>query len=266
MGHRHRWERSAFIALLALLPLFLAAQTNALPQGDDLVQRFETADSHFSKAEDLFLKQDFDAARAELVQCLELMPEHSEAHFLLAQIDLRQGLLNRALGHVVKAETYYDFTAKIRARQQHQYLLGLERLKDEQDTILADLEKDLSHATAPAVRQTLEDRMEQARRIRDSIENRISNPQTGTGTGPGDYHLLHAIVLAALRRYPDAEREFRTTIQIEPTSSEAYTRLAGILLLSGQARRAMDVIDEAESKGVTIDEKLKGDVLKALEK
>lgn len=235
-------------------------------QEDDLVQKYESADAHFFKAEEFFLKQDLVNARSELALCLDVMPEHSEAHYLMAQINLRQGFFNRALNHINKAETYYDFASKIRAEQQNKLLLELQRMRDEQDEILTELKRDMARISEPSSRRTLEARILQAQKIRANIEDRLLSPLSLPTAGLTEYHFLHGEILVALKRYPEAEAQYRITIETAPTSPDAYDRLARILLAAGQAYRALDVIDAAEEMGVVLDEKLRQDVLKALAK
>ncbi len=266
MGYQNPLKTIAVASLI--LPCLIPGLTGAgLPlQEDDLVQRYESADAHFFKAEELFLKQDFPNARVEIAECLKLMPEHSEGHYLLAQIEYRQGFLSRALNHISKAEEYYDFSAKVRGEQRERLLLELQRMRDEQESILSDLRRILAHTSDQVTRASLEERILQVQRIKTSIEDRLLSPRALSAEGPAEYHLLHGMILAALRRYPHAQRELRLAIQIEPTSSESYERLAGILLVSGQPAKALEVIEEAESRGITVEEGLKKDVLKALEK
>ncbi len=235
-------------------------------QDDDLVRKYEAADVHFFRAEDAFLKQDYLTARAELAECLKLMPEHSEAHYLLAQINALQGSLVRALSHIAKAEDYYDFALKIRGEQQQRLLVELQRMRDEQESILADLEKVLAHTSDASTRMRLEARILQARKIKTSIEDRLLSPRSSLSEGPAEYHEFHGEILLRLKRYPEAETQFRIAMRLAPTSPDAYEKLAGMLLLTGHARIAQDVIDEAEARGLAMDEKLKESVLKALGK
>ncbi len=270
MGHRISFL-SAVLILLSFVWLAQAEPAWIAPGGqeireDDLVLRYETADAHFFRAEDSFLKMDYLTARAELAECLKLMPEHSEAHYLLAQINVLQGFFIRALNHVIKAEDYYDFAVKIRGEQQQRLLVELQRMRDEQESILADLEKVLAHTSDNPTRMSLEARILQARKIKTSIEDRLLSPRSPLPEGPAEYHEFHGEILLHLKRYPEAETQFRMAMRLAPTEPEAYENLAGMLLLTGHARIALDVIDEAEARGLEMDEKLKQDVLKALGK
>jgi tetratricopeptide (TPR) repeat protein len=258
-------------ALLACFLLFLfgagrPAVSGAVLQEDDVVQRYEAADTHFFKAEEFFLKLDFDDARSELSLCLALMPEHSEAHYLAAQVNFRQRFLNRALDHIVKAEAYYDFASKVRSEQQKKLLIELGRMRDEQDAILTELRRDMALHTDVSSRQALEARILQAQKIKTNIEDRLLSPLSLPVGGEVEYHFLHAEILVALKRLPEAEARYRTAIDLAPTLPDAYDRLARLMLDEGQAFRALEVIKSAEEKGITLDEKLRLDVQKALGK
>lgn len=267
MGRRFIRESALAAFLFIFVPSPAAPVVpDAVFQKDDLVQRYESADAHFFEAEKFFLKQDFENARSELAECLSLMPEHSEAHYLMAQINLRQGFLNRALNHVVKAETYYDFASKIRGEQQKKLLLELQQMRDEQDATLTELKRDMARTSDPASRQTLEVRILQAQKIKMNIDDRLLSPLSLPTGGVEEFHFLHGEILVALKRYPEAEAQYRMIIETTPTSPDAYDRLARLLLSAGQSYRALEVINGAEEKGVVLDEKLILDVHKALAK
>lgn len=253
------------LSALALL-VFLGAAEPASCQENDLIQTYESADAHFFKAEEFFLKQDLENARSELAQCFELMPEHSEAHYLVAQIDLRQGFKHRALSHIEKAETYYDFASKVRGEQQKKLLIELQRMRDEQDIILTGLKREMARTSDPSLRRALETRTLQHQKIKMNIEDRLLSPLSLPTGGAAEFHFLHGEILVALKRYPEAEAQYRITIETTPTSPDAYDRLARVLLGAGQAYRALEVINAAEEKGVAMDGQLKLDVHNALAK
>jgi tetratricopeptide (TPR) repeat protein len=259
---------AALIALLclpALSPIAWAGPGQAVEE-PDVVQRYETADVYFLKAENYYLKQDFEACRTELDICLGIMPEHSEAYYLLARIDARQGLLRKALAHIQKAETYFDFAAKIRGQQQQRLMAELQRLRDEQDDLLAGLHQDLARASDTTSRQIIRTRIQEAERIKASLNNRLLHPLSQPNNIPADYHSFHADILARLGRVSEAEAQLRTAIETDPTGVEYYSRLTELYLSSGRPRKALEVIDEAEAKGMAVEQKLKSEVLRALGK
>jgi tetratricopeptide (TPR) repeat protein len=254
------------IACLALIPWLAVgalADQDQNAKNQDLLERYEAADAFFSTAEDLFLKQDFPGSRARLEQCLSLLPEHSQAHYLMARIDVREGYLHRALKHIQLAETYADLAAHIRGRQQQKLRRELQRMRDEEDSILAGLRENLARTADSSSQQVLLTRIQEAEKIRGSLDARLRSPLPDARQTPAEYLCFHGDVLVRLKRYREAEGLFRSAIEADPTAAESYNRLAYLYLSTARAAKALEVLDEAEAKGLAVDEKLKKDALKS---
>jgi len=254
-----------FFFVLALA-LVCPAQQGAPPAEDEILQRYEPAEALFLRAQDYYQRQNLTASRSELEKCLSLMPEHGEARYLLAQIYARLGAYRRALFQIEKAETYFDFLSKVRSREQQKKLLETQRLRDDENALLVELKENLAQSSDPAARERLLDQIQEVERIRDSLNDRLEAPLPLEPRIPVEYYSLHGEILQSLKKPEQAEVEFRLAIQTDPMRADSYNRLAGFYFDGGQAEKALETLEQAELKGMAVDEKLKRSVLKSLGK
>jgi tetratricopeptide (TPR) repeat protein len=70
-------------------------------------------------------------------------------------------------------------------------------------------------------------------------------------TAPADFDLrmLYAIVLRDQRKFPEAAREFTAAAAIKQDSVEAWTELAGVLLLAEQLPQGLAALDHVSALG-----------------
>jgi len=254
-----------FLVVLALA-LVCPAQQGFPPAEDEILQRYEPAEALYLRAQDYFLRQNLAASRGEIEKCLGLMPEHGEARYLLAQIYTRLGAYRRALFQVEKAETYFDFLSKVRSREQQKKRLETQRLRDDENVLLAELKDNLAQSPDPAARPRLLIQIQEVERIRDSLNDRLASPLPLEPRIPADYYSLHGDILQRLKKPEQAEVVFRLALQADPMRADSYNRLAGFYLGGGQAEKALETLEQAELKGMAVDEKLKKSVLKSLGK
>jgi tetratricopeptide (TPR) repeat protein len=71
----------------------------------EFAARWESANPRFLKGKGHFAKKELDRAEAKFISCLDILPEHADALFFLAQIDYLRGNFSRALANIQKAET-----------------------------------------------------------------------------------------------------------------------------------------------------------------
>ena len=67
-------------------------------------------------------------------------------------------------------------------------------------------------------------------------------------------------------RLPDAEREFRAALAVEPKFGEALSNLALVCLLTGRAQEAQSYVRVAEEAKFTVNPELKRRIREALQK
>jgi len=255
----------SFLLVLALA-LACPAQQGVPPAEDEILQRYEPAEDLYLRAQDYYQRQNLTDSRLELEKCLGLMPEHGEAHYLLAQIYARLGAYRRALFQEENAETYFDFLTKVRSMEQQKKRLETQRLRDDKNALLAELKDNLSQSSKPTAREHLRLQIQEVEKIRDSLNDRLEAPLPLEPRIPADYYSLHGVILQRLKKPEQAEVEFRLAIQADPMRADSYNRLAGFYFGSGQAEKALETLEQAELNGMAVDEKLKKSVLKSLGK
>ena len=67
-------------------------------------------------------------------------------------------------------------------------------------------------------------------------------------------------------QFPDAEREYRAAIAVEPKSGEAFNNLAALYLQTGRYKEADEAVKSAERAGFRVHPQLKQDIKDKLDK
>jgi Tfp pilus assembly protein PilF len=252
--------------LVLALALVCAAQQATPPTEDEILQRFEPAEALYLRALDYFQRQNLAASRVEVEKCLGLMPEHAEAHYLLARIYARLGADRRALSQVDKAETYFDYLAKVRSREQEKKRMEIRGLRDDQNALLAELKENLVQCSDASLRRRILTQIQEVEKIRDSLNDRLAFPLPPEPRIPADFYSFHGDILRRLNKPEQAEVEFRKAILADPMRIDSYNRLARFHFDCGRPGKALEILEQAELMGLAVDEKLKRSVLKALGK
>jgi tetratricopeptide (TPR) repeat protein len=198
--------------------------------------------------------------------CLQALPEHQEAHFLMSQVLYKKGAYDVALTHIRAAEEgYLRMTAA---------LLVLERDKQQrksEDMIrLNDEVADLAAADA-AVKSRgscLPDKFNSALQDSKRELTRAEEERNKTGASrdvsgiPALYRYWHGNVLFMLRRLAEAEAEYRGAVEKDPDFREAYNNLINLMFMGGRLDEARTVLAQAEAHKAKIHPDLKKAVLK----
>ena len=109
MKAKARFVVLLFLSVVAVMADLSFGQRGFGMKEKELVEKFKRSDFRFQTGKELFNKGKFDKADKELKACIEIMPEHADAYFFLAQIDLRKSEFDRALAEIEKAESNYQF-------------------------------------------------------------------------------------------------------------------------------------------------------------
>ena len=67
-------------------------------------------------------------------------------------------------------------------------------------------------------------------------------------------------------QFPDAEREYRAAIAVEPKSGEAFNNLAALYLQTSRYKEADEAVKSAEKAGFRVHPQLKQDIKDKLDK
>ena len=249
-----------------LVVALLAGQTPA-PR-TTLTPDLQRAQQHDRRGWTQFDARDFQGAAEAFEAALQIHAGYADALYGLgkARMALQQypaavRALERsrdAYAHAGTEEAEYRVLAQ--AARQNQINVLKRRL--------ADLESPTSSSMSsgiPAAQNTQTQDLKQ--QIRTLQAERDAGPATGTAAPvPSFVSLTLGSAYFHLDRLPDAEREFRAALAVEPKFGEALSNLALVCLLTGRAEEAQSYVRVAEEAKFSINPELKRRIREALQK
>lgn len=245
------------------------AQEASSADGKEFAAGWENANPRFLKGRDYFVKKEFDKAEAEFKTCLEILPEHSDALFFLAQLDYRRGDFARALAIIEKAEASHAAFAgadTIIDSQRRKALLE-ERKKKEQE--VASMEEILYAGSCKTDDEMLKlpESIEALRRKISAINAMLSESRrTGPKPLPADYSYVHGNILFKLNQTQEAGVQYLKAIESDARHAGAYNNLINLFYMAKEYGNALKFIDQAGANGVALNPKLKQAVLQVAKK
>jgi pentatricopeptide repeat protein len=201
-----------------------------------LMQSYQAADKRFEKGKKEFGKGNIDKAEKEFNESLNIMPQHADSYFMLAQIAYKKGDLELARSRIEKAEENHQFIVKMKMNMEQVRILKMQEARDA---------------------GTYDERGSQ------SLDQRLNRPVATVGEIPADYLYVHGNILFKLREFQQAHDLYVQAITIEPKHKDAYNNLINIYLMSKQYQKGLEYLKMADENGVKVNEKLKKAFLKA---
>lgn len=214
--------------------------------------------------------KDFEGAAAEFEAALQIHPSYADAlHGLgkarmgLKQYEAAVRALERCRDSYAHAGTEDAEHRLLANRARETQLTNLRR-------ILADLEGPSAIGTAtaagrggpPAGNTEVQEVKQQIRALQGE---RDPGPVTGEPAPvPSFVSLALGSAYFRIERLPDAEREFRAAIAVDPKFGEAHSNLALVCLLTGRAAEAQDHVRVAEEAKFEVNPELKRQIRAAL--
>lgn len=236
-----------------LLSAGLSAQI-AYNEGDQkLRETYKRANPLYLKANKFLGKNDLKQAEAKAMECLALMPEHANATFLIAQLQLKRQEFPKALETIVKAKENFKLMAGLITFTHQEYMdslrsriEGLEQAKNNYEEILAALGQNTT------ARAQYEGHLVKVNAQIDAVRNQLREPIPQTFDIPSDYHYIHGNILFRLRRHSEAVEQYNRAIEADPTHSNAYNNLSLALFSLNRFDEAMDCLIRAEAAGAKV--------------
>ena len=213
--------------------------------------------------------KDFAGAAREFEAALQIYPEYADA---LHGLGKSRMALKDFAGAARAFERCRDAYAQEGTRDAEQRLLANRARQNQIETLrrrLADLEgpqpvSATGRAGAPSTTTEVIDLKQQIREIQAQRE---SGPATGQPSPvPAFVSLALGSAYFRLDRLPDAEREFRAAIAVDPKFGEARSNLALVCLLTGRAAEAQEHVKVAEEARFSVNPELKRQIRAALGK
>lgn len=231
------------------------------------VQAARAARNHYEKARKAFEERKLERTLQSLDEALRLWPDYSDAHFLRAKVAYYQKNYVEAAQHMARAEKSLVVGAALQGDAERARRVELERLIDRERTRLDELRGALAQARSDDQRRQIQVLIDDAERYRSDLQRRAAEPPAAVQAAPGlppDYDFFGGNILLRLGRRDEAAERYRKAITAKPDHADAINNLASLYLDAGKPLLALDVLQQAETKGVKVHEALKQAVLDAV--
>lgn len=244
------------LGLLAIVASILSA---AGPRDISIFQRYTVLNSRIAQANLAVTARRYPEAHRLLELCLQKVPDHFEAHFLLARMAYEDRDYAGALVHVETSErSLADLDRQYRAESA-----DLKARDAAQEQAFRD---DLSELKARGGNDPgwcCEDLLLNKRSTIDSLEAKkghLYDRETPFYV-PADYRFLHGNCLYRLGRRDEALAQYRLAVQDDPAYANAWNNLIALLLETRDLPSARAELTQAEAAHVAIQPGLRKAVL-----
>jgi tetratricopeptide (TPR) repeat protein len=258
---------SLFFAVLFCFAQPAGAQKGFGQAEKEFVDKWKRANPRFLKGKEHFTKRRYDKAEEELKACLEVLPEHADALYFLAQVDYQKGDFPQALADIEKATASFAVISKFYTFIDTQ---RLDSLRDDQLRVnqeISSLQDAYNRSTDDAQKQQLTQSISLLRSQLSAINTRLQEQRVPAAmTLPADYSFIHGNILFKLNRFQDANDQYLKAVGSDATHSGAYNNLVNLHYMAKDYEGALKYIEMAEGNGVEVNPKLKEAVLKATKK
>jgi tetratricopeptide (TPR) repeat protein len=271
-GERRMKVSRPVLACLLIFILFYCVQPARAQKGfglseKEFVDNWKRANPHFLKGKGYFDKKKYDKAEEEFKACLEVLPEHADALYFLAQLDSQKGDFTQALADIEKAEAAFAVISKFTAFIDSQ---RLDSLRDEQTRLsqeISTLQDAYNRTTDQSQKQQLMQSISNLRSQLSIINSRLQEqPVPGGMALPADYSFVHGNILFKMNRFQDAHGHYLKALEADASHLGAYNNLVNMHYMAKDYEGALKYIETAEGNGVEVNPKLKEAVLKATKK
>lgn len=243
------------------LPLLLILSTlpgvAAIAQDATLKQQRLEAQQHYERGTELMRAESFEQAAAEFKQAIHLDPQFLLAHYSLGQCYMSLKRYPEAVSAYVAGRDAFLAQANLDDKQR----AAIDRERREH---IAELKQALDIVRQQAGRGGTREPIEAIR-----LETRISLLQSADNKDTRSVHVPAELSLALGSAYfrqgllPDATREYRAAIDVNPKLGAAHNNLAAVLMLQGQFGDARSAVKAAEKAGYAVSPELKADLKKS---
>ncbi|MCU0236921.1 MAG: tetratricopeptide repeat protein [Acidobacteria bacterium] len=215
--------------------------------------KYKACEKDLARAVKLLKKRQAADAEASLRQCLKIVPEHYEAHYLLAQVAAERGDYAAAVGHLQQAEAEMERMAGLcRAWQAES-----EREETAERELVSGEAQDTMIKSPCAANSTKIDtgRLDRERGITSG--SRLAPLDPRRFEVPAAWHFAHGNFLYKSRRWADAAARYRLALERDPRLGAAWNNLLGALMLAGQVEAARSELQQALQAGADVNPELR---------
>jgi len=262
---------------MRLMPVFLAAvllltaglsfaQKGFYMEEKKLYEKYRMSVKHFEEAKALYNEEKYKEAEKKFKDCLEVFPQHAQANFYLAHLLYQPSNLESALHHIEEAKKNFEFMNKMYIFSYDDYTSQLRTQRDEIRDRIQKYKDQQQKTTQEKESQKIETQISQLQTELGTVNSRLAEPLPEEKKVPADYFYLHGNIYFKLRKLQEAHDQYVESIKRDPKHERAYNNLINIYFMAKQYKKAMEFVENAESKGVKINPKLKEAIRQALGK
>jgi tetratricopeptide (TPR) repeat protein len=238
--------------VLALTAGTAAAQTS--------VER-ERARPHVRTAWDSMRVEAWPEAAKAFQAAIGIDAQYEDAYYGLGLANMRMKKYGAAIAAYIRCRDLYRSMAgkQFSSRQEAQ------RYRQNRLTEIDEIIR--QYQTGPQSAST-QDRLRQLQQQRREIEDYIargSSNMTVENSVPAFVHLALGSAYFRTEQFPDAEREYKAAIAVEPKSGETFNNLAALYLHTGRYKEAETAMQSAEKAGFRVHPQLKQDIKNKLD-
>jgi tetratricopeptide (TPR) repeat protein len=217
---------------------------------------------HYRLGQDALHNEHFDAAEQEFQAAAKLDPTLELAPYGLGQAYMATKRYRPAIAAFEKCRDVIHSNAIVVAGDEMAHQRRINDLIKELEDQRRIYDQPGRNAGSAAARVYLQQLDTQIKEMKDA-KNR-----TTTGPEPTPAWISLALGSAYFRSdaLPDAEREYRAAIEVDPRLGEAHNNLAVVFMLTGRYPQADAEIKAAEKSGFHVNPQLKQDLKKASER
>jgi Tfp pilus assembly protein PilF len=251
---------TSLVAKGVVLCAVMVFASNATGTGRQLSERDQHAASqHYKAGMEALLSERYDAAEREFKETVRIDPLHDAAFYGLGQVYMATKRFEPALkAYLASREAFQSATSA-------EALAGAasdRRLRD-QIEVLKDNERNLSRLSA-ATNPNADKLVEQIHMQIEELESRKGHRgATAPARIPPGLSMALGSAYFRLNDLPNAEKEYKVAIDVDPSFGEVHSNLAVVYLITGRATEADAEVKAAEKAGFRVNPKLKQDIAAA---
>ncbi|HSN68137.1 MAG TPA: tetratricopeptide repeat protein, partial [Thermoanaerobaculia bacterium] len=222
-----------FVLAAALAGSALAQLAAPNPADVQTMQRYKEVRPKVVKARELVAKREFEKAKKEIAAVIDKVPDHHEAHFLMAKVLYGEKSYTEALASIEKAEKSFVSVTRLMVEMQDDRRSELLKRRNELQITINNLRVQMPARTTEAnlnqaaARQAQIERAEQL--LRDIDRELTSNPVGASeAKAPPEYAFFHGNILLRLQKYPEAVAQYEEALAADPQYADAANNLASL--------------------------------------
>jgi tetratricopeptide (TPR) repeat protein len=261
-------SRAAFVAIV-LLPLAPSIRGQEAPSVDCSLIVLDAERRHaleaYSVGRDLVMAERWVEAEDPLTATVRLDPLRPEGHYALGQALMGLKRYPEAVGAFSRSREAFSCAALSDAARREAERRIDEEMRSIRDS-LRGMEQERLRLTRVTWREMNSETpltLPESNRLLQQLEARLAELQRWKkriGSPPAEVFLALGSAHFNTGSLPNAEREYRAALGLDPGSGDAHNNLAVVLMLTERLEEAEREVKLAEKAGVPVNPRLKDEI------